>query len=45
MPAEPMDTRRCQTRALDPMELELLMVVSYGVVAGNQTDVLCRRSK
>lgn len=32
-------------RVLDPMELELLMVVSYGVVAGNQTNVLCKRSE
>ena len=33
-----------QKRALDPLELELKMAMSYHVGAGNQTWVLCKGS-
>lgn len=37
--------RRSQKRALDPLELELRMVASHHVSAGNQIWVLCKSSQ
>lgn len=41
------DALRGQQRALNPAELELLMVVSHCMGAGNQTSVrvLCKNNK
>ena len=38
---KPMEAKR----ALDLLELELAMVVSYCIGGGNSTQVLCKRSK
>jgi hypothetical protein len=39
------DTQRDQKRESDCLELELQMVVSHHVDAGNQTQVLCKSNK
>lgn len=37
-------TLRGQKLALDPLELELQVIISYHVGTGNQTLVLCKSS-
>jgi hypothetical protein len=36
------DVCGAQERVLDPLKLELQMVISYPVGTGNQTQVLCK---